>query len=202
MENVREHNRKMKQFFDNCAENWDNKCSHNSDKLAAIVTLAGIRKGFRVADIACGTGVLFPEILKREPELLLGIDLSDEMLKKAREKFAQPNIRLYAGDLFDVAETGFDAAFLYSAYPHFPDKPALAQQVSRMLKPRGRFLIAHSESRERINLRHQGREVSGLSWPLRPAREEAAVWERWFSIDLLADNDEFYLISGTKSDMG
>lgn len=191
----------MKQFFDNCAENWDNRCSHNGDKLAAIVTLAGIQKGFRVADIACGTGILFPEILKREPELLLGIDLSGGMLKKAREKFTQPNVRLYEGDLFTVAETGFDTAFLYSAYPHFPDRPALARQVARMLRPGGRFLIAHSESRTCINLHHQSGKVSGLSWPLRPAREEAADWVPWFSIDLLVDNDEFYLISGTKSDV-
>ena len=33
--------------------------------------------------------------------------------------------------------------------------------------------------------------------PLRPAREEAAAWEPFFQIDMVADTPDLYFISGT-----
>lgn len=38
-----------------------------------------------------------------------------------------------------------------------------------------------------------------VSVPLRPAQEEAAVWKKYFRVDILADSDNFYLISGVKA---
>ncbi len=188
----------IKQFFDGCAENWDNHCTFDKEKIASIVTLSAIKAGSRVVDIACGTGVLFPEILSRNPASVLGIDLSDEMISKARSKFTDSRLRLLASDLFDVHETGFDTALIFSAYPHFPDKSRLAEHLASMLRPDGRFVIAHSEGRSPINHCHSGDAVSRISWPLRPAKEEAEVFFRCFHVDMLIDTPEIYLISGTK----
>ncbi len=188
----------IRTFFDRCADMWDGRCRHDPEKIAAIVTLAGVRPGGRVADIACGTGVLFPEILSRDPELLLGVDLSGKMIEKARSKFTDPRLRLAAADFFDVDEGGFDAVLLYSAYPHFPDKARLAAHMASMLKPGGRFLVAHGESREAINGCHSGGQVSPLSWKLHGAREEAENFSALFTIDMLADTKDIYFFSGIK----
>lgn len=188
----------IKQFFNGCAENWDNNCKFSKEKIAAIVTLAGIKSESQVVDIACGTGVMFPELLSHNPASVLGIDLSDEMIAKAQSKFTDSRLRLVASDLFDVMETGFDTAMIFSAYPHFPDKPKLAEHLSKMLKVDGRFIIAHCEGRNSINHCHSGKTVSQISWPLRPAKEEAAEFSHYFNIDILVDTSEIYLVSGTK----
>lgn len=191
----------MKQFFNNCADTWDEHSVCDPNKIAAIVTLAGIGQGAVVADIACGTGVLFPELLSRDPASILGIDLSDGMIAKARGKFNDPRLRLLACDVFDVRETGFDAVVIFSAYPHFKDKRALAKQAYGMLKDGGRLMVAHCEGREAINGCHRGQAVSRISWPLRPVEEEAAEFAGYFTMDILADAPEIYLFSGVKKPM-
>lgn len=191
-------NEEMKRFFDCCASTWDEESDVSREKLAAVVTLAGVRSGVRVADIACGTGILFEEMLSRGPGEILGIDLSDRMIARAREKFSDPRLRLAVSDVFGVRETGFDIAMIFSAYPHFPEKRRLAEHVSSLLRPGGRFMVAHCESREEVNGHHVGERVSRLSSRLRPVREEAEEFAPFFSIDMLADTDAFYLFSGIK----
>ena len=153
----------MKYFFDKYAETWDNCCSYDQKKIAAIVTLAGITLDSRIVDIACGTGVMFPEMLSRNPAMILGIDLSNEMIAKANSKFTDSRLRLLTSDLFDVHETDFDTAMIFSAYPHFQNKPKLAEQVSKMLKTGGRVMVAHCEGRDSINHCHTGKTVSKIS---------------------------------------
>lgn len=188
----------IKEFFNRCAPTWDDSCRQDSQKMNAIVSLAGVGTGSRVADVACGTGVLFPEILSRKPELLLGIDLSDGMIQKARSKFSSPRLRLVASDLFDVRESGFDTVILYNAYPHFPDKIRLARHLAAMLKPGGKFVVAHGEGKDAINSHHRGPAVSRISWELRPVGEEAAKFTDDFKIDRMVDTDSLYLFSGVK----
>jgi ubiquinone/menaquinone biosynthesis C-methylase UbiE len=185
-------------FFNCCAETWDDHCEQASRKITAIVTLAGVTEESRVADIACGTGVLFPEILSRKPGLLLGVDLSDKMIEKARSKFSDPRLHLIASDCFKVQETGFDAVLIYNAYPHFPDKARLAKHMAEMLRTGGRLMVAHSESRDAVNGHHVGKEISRISWSLQPAEEEAAKFAEEFRIDMMADTDDIYFFSGTK----
>ncbi len=185
-------------FFDRCADTWDARCRHDPRKIAAIVTLAGVKPGCHVADLACGTGALFREILSRGPEFLLGVDLSEKMIAKARSKCSDPRLRLLASDVFDISVGGFDCLLLYSAYPHFPDKKRLAAQMASMLKTGGRFLVAHSESRAAINGCHRGEQISPISWKLHSAREEAENFSGLFAIDMLADTEDIYFFSGTK----
>ena len=125
------------------------------------------------------------------------IDLSDKMLEAAAKKFNDSRIKLWQGDFNEFAKKDFDCAFVYSAYPHFPDKAAFAEKIHSVLKPDGRFVIAHSESRHEINHRHsQGAEhVSDI---LAPVSEERVYFDKLFNIDITVDTDYMYIISGTK----
>ena len=198
MNSDRSLNKGMKSYFDRCASTWDEDCDIGKEKIAAVVTLAGICSGSRVADIACGTGVLFKEMLSRNPKEIVGIDLSDQMIARAREKFNDQRLRLIVSDLFEFRETGFDAVTIFSAYPHFLDKRRLAEHLSFLLKSGGRFMAAHCESRAGVNSHHMGEQVKRLSAELRPVREEAAEFEPFFSVDMLIDSNDFYLFSGVK----
>lgn len=162
------------------------------------MTLADIKSGMRIADIGCGTGVLFSELLSRNPSLLLGIDLSDGMINKAKSKYSDNCLELVACDLFAVDKSEFDMAILYNTYPHFLDKGKLAQKLNDMLKSGGRFVIAHDQSKETINGRHSGKEADRVSSDLLPAPREAENFKEFFTVDILVDTAELYMISGMK----
>lgn len=187
-----------KRFFDQMAASWDSRFCADAAFIEALLTLCPIPGGARIADIACGTGALFPFLLKAGPSEIVGVDISENMLLEASKKFSDPRIRLICGNFLDMEDaSGFDLAFIYRAYPHFHDKAAFAKKLSLLLKPGGRFMIAHSEGRDKINGRHR-ETAAHVSDILAPADEEAKVFEGLFAVDIKADTDGIYIISGTK----
>lgn len=194
---MEENLKETKNFFDSMANKWDTVCYHDPDKLKAITTLGNITENAKVADIACGTGVLFKDILIHNPSALWGVDLSDKMLEEASKKFNDERINLWQGDYSKFDQKDFDCVFIYSAYPHFPNKSEFARKTASILKKGGRFILAHSESRHEINHRHsQGAEhVSDI---LSEVSEERRHFDELFDIDITADTEFIYIISGTK----
>ena len=86
-------------FFDRCAPWWDADMIRNEDIIATILDNGGITTGIDVLDVACGTGVLFPDYLNRGVKSVTGIDISPEMAKIAAAKFAdQKNVRIVCGE--------------------------------------------------------------------------------------------------------
>ena len=80
---------KIADFFDRCASWWDEDMVRNEEVIAKILDNGGVREGVHVLDVACGTGVLFPDYLSRGVASVTGIDISPEMVKIAKEKFPQ-----------------------------------------------------------------------------------------------------------------
>lgn len=142
-------------FFDRCAPFWDEEMVRNEAVIAEILELGGIKEGIDVLDVACGTGVLFPDYLSRGVSSLTAIDISPEMTKIARAKY--PGVEVICGDV-EVYPFGrrFDAIMVYNAFPHFPDPVTLIQSLSKLLKPSGQLTIAHGMSREQLHLHHSG----------------------------------------------
>ena len=91
-------------FFDKCAPWWDADMVRNEDLIAMILDNGGIRENMHVLDVACGTGVLFPDYLKRNVASVTGIDISPEMAKIAQEKF--PDVKVICGDVETAGRPG------------------------------------------------------------------------------------------------
>lgn len=187
-----------KEYFNSLADKWDSICQHDENKLSAVATLACIKSGDRVLDIACGTGIMFTELLKRDISELVGVDVSDKMIEKARGKFSDNRLTFIADDLFNLDEKNtFDVAIIYSAYPHFEDKKALCEKIHSLLKENGRFIIAHSESKETINNRHEG-SAKDVSTLLQSPNIEKQYFTWHFDIDTEVDTNEMYILSGLR----
>jgi len=75
-----------------------------------------------------------------------GIDFSSSMLEKARERAAKPDaapVRLLQMDAADLrfADNSFDVVYAPYLISVVPDPVRVAQEMSRVCRPGGRFLI-------------------------------------------------------------
>ena len=182
-------------FFDNLAPVWDEGLIRNEDAINAILDMGGISEGTKVLDVACGTGVLFTDYLSRGAAVT-GVDISAEMVKKAKEKF--PKIQVVCADAqnYDF-DKNFDAAMIYNAFPHFDDPKKLFQNLAKALKEKGRLTVSHGMSEKALEECHST-GAKNVSNPL-PSKEKLAdMMSELFSVDVMISDDEKYIVSGVK----
>lgn len=183
-------------FFDKCAPWWDADMVRNEDLIAMILDNGGIRENMHVLDVACGTGVLFPDYLKRNVASVTGIDISPEMAKIAQEKF--PDVKVICGDVeTEEFPQKFDAIMVYNAFPHFPDPARLIKVLADLVKPGGKLSVAHGMSRAQLTSHHAGR-ASSVSIDLLHEKELAALMEPYFDVEVMISNERMYQVAGTR----
>lgn len=185
-------------FFDTMATEWDAICCHNPEKIRTILSLAEIRRGADILDVGCGTGILESFLLPYRPRQVTGIDLSPEMIARARAKYRdrEDTLRFRCRDLMEIRDEAYDYLLIYSVYPHFPDPRKLIRHAAGLLRPGGKLVIAHSESKEQINRHHGQLAGGGISSVLPPAREVARLLEPYFRIEVTIDTEALYMVSG------
>ena len=185
----------VSEFFDRCAPWWDADMIRNEELIAAIVNNGGIRAGAHVLDVACGTGVLFPDYLKRGVASLTGIDISPEMVKIAAAKF--PEVNVICGDVEETTfDRQFDCVMVYNAFPHFPDPERLIEVLAGLVKPGGKLSVAHGMSRAALTDHHK--RASQVSIDLLHEKELAAIFSRWFDVDVIISTDQMYQVAGVR----
>ena len=111
---------------------------------AVIYEFLKPESGMEILDIGCGTGNLSLELAKLGARVT-GIDISEAMLVKAREKAARENLCINfccadANELPFEDET-FDAAVSLSALEFASDLKKTLLEIYRVLKPGGRMVI-------------------------------------------------------------
>lgn len=187
-------------YFDERSANWDQIMEPSGAKHLMIAQLAGVREGSHVLDVGCGTGIMAPAYLELGAQRIVGLDLSQGMVEHARTKFADvPAERLSfeCADIVDYEGDLFDVIVVYNAFPHILDKDALAQAIARLLKPKGRFLVAHGMSRQTLNDHHH--EVpADVTSDLLSAQESAEPFKPYFDIDMMADTPYLYFFGGER----
>lgn len=189
--------REIAAFFDRCAPWWDEDMIRHEDIIAKILDNGGIRAGIDVLDVACGTGVLFPDYLTRDVASVTAIDLSPEMVKIARSKF--PEVKVICGDVETEAfDRRFDAVMVYNAFPHFPDPAHLIEVLAGLVKPGGRLSVAHSMSRAALTDHHK--RASQVSIDLLEEHALADLLAPWFEVDVIISDDRMYQVSGVRRD--
>lgn len=182
-------------FFDQCAPWWDDDMIRREDIIAAILDNGGIRAGIDVLDVACGTGVLFPDYLKRGVASVTAIDISPEMAKIAQSKF--PEVKVICGDVETAAfEKQFDVVMVYNAFPHFPDPAHLIEVLASLVKKGGRLSVAHSMSRAALTKHHE--RASTVSIDLLEETELAALFAPYFDVDVVISDDRMYQVAGVR----
>jgi SAM-dependent methyltransferase len=120
------------------------------EHLAAIVRACRLQPGERMLDVGTGTGILIPYILKYGPSELHACDLSENMLRRVKEKF--PRVITHLCDIRDLPLAGdsLDVAFINACFSNIMDKSKSLTNLYRLLFRKGRLVISHPLGRDFI----------------------------------------------------
>ena len=101
--------------------------------------------GARVLDIACGTGEIIHRLAGRYERVdFTGIDLTNEMLQKAKEKNSQlknVHFKESSADKLSFPDEYFDLIVCTDAFHHFPFPEQTIAEMHRVLKRDGMVLL-------------------------------------------------------------
>ncbi len=184
------------EFFDRMAPQWDGDMIRHDHIIARILDGAEIAPGKRVLDVACGTGVLFPDYFDRGVTDLTAIDISPEMARIAAEKF--PAAKVVCGDVETAALSGpFDCIMVYNAFPHFPEPERLIRCLCQKLATGGTLTVAHGMSRAAIDRHHEG-HASRVSVGLIHEDALSAMMGKYLNVTVKISDDQMYQVTGVK----
>ena len=104
-----------------------------------VVSLLNPRPGENILDVGCGTGDL-ANLIAQSGAYIEGIDASEEMITKAKEKFPAMSFRV--ADITRYEKPGFyDAIFSNATLHWIQEKEQAAQKIYANLKAGGRFVL-------------------------------------------------------------
>jgi demethylmenaquinone methyltransferase/2-methoxy-6-polyprenyl-1,4-benzoquinol methylase len=112
------------------------------------VSALGLKRGDAVVEVGCGTGLNFPYLLQSigETGRLVGVDLTDAMLEKAKKRVQRNgwhNVELVEGDAATyVFPPGIQGVFSTFAFTLIPEYEQVIEHAARALAAGGRFVIA------------------------------------------------------------
>jgi demethylmenaquinone methyltransferase/2-methoxy-6-polyprenyl-1,4-benzoquinol methylase len=195
-----------KNYFNRKAKTWDDDVNHNPEKLEHIMDALELESGDSVLDVASGTGVLIPYIYERikQEGKIICVDISEKMISQSKKKYPQPkypNIKFKVKDIMDLQLTPrYNAIICYSCFPHFSNKTNLIRHLYKGLKLSGKLIIAHSESRKKINMHHKKLKHSAISHDMLPALKiiKNIMISAGFDIEKTKDSEEMFFIIGIK----
>jgi ubiquinone/menaquinone biosynthesis C-methylase UbiE len=159
------------------AGDWERiRKSYFDDRVTSLAIEKLLPPNLVLADIGCGTGSLTFE-LARFAQKVIGVDLSSEMLRRARalaKERAMRNVDFRQGDALKLplASASVDAAFCVMVLHFLPDPERAVAGLCRITRPGGSVilvdLVQHQQEWMREQMAHQ--------WL---GFDQAAV-EKWF----------------------
>lgn len=138
----------MSDFFTARVEGYDEHmltevegCKEGYEKMAELVPAASKT----LLDLGCGTGLELDEIFKRFPSLVVtGVDLTQSMLDKLKEKHPDKDLNLICADYFtvDFGKIEYDCAVSFQTMHHFTHekKIQLYKKIKEALSETGCYI--------------------------------------------------------------
>lgn len=152
-------------YFASVANSWDRMREDFFDETIAdsILQASNVRPGSTVVDVGCGTGFLtqYAATQTKSTGRIVGVDLSPQMLEKAKDNLARlgqiGSVEFRVGDAESIpVEDGFADAVVGNMILHHCPRPKRAiSEMTRILKPGGRIAIADLEKHKERWLREE-----------------------------------------------
>ncbi|BBZ70277.1 class I SAM-dependent methyltransferase [Mycobacterium paraseoulense] len=125
----------------------------------------------KIADIACGTGILSDRIARElQPDEIYGVDMSEGMLAQARARTDRVQWLRGPAEQLPFDDGALDAVVTTSAF-HFFDQPAALREFHRVLAPGGLVAVAALSTRQ-----PQLQAASASRWKPQHNASPAEMW--------------------------
>src|SRR5438093_5913273 len=152
-------------FFDRVAPFYDAWAGGQHGRVASrLVDLAAPAKNERVLDCGAGTGLVAHLVAPRvNPGMVIGIDLSEHMLRIARTNGKDKNVQFVgmAAEHLVFRPGMFDLVTMGEALAYFADPTTALAEANRVLRPGGRLAV--SCQRRSLSTRAQDLFFQGLA---------------------------------------
>lgn len=99
--------------------------------------------GKRVLDAACGVGY-GSAYLGEQAATVLGVDVSEEAVAYARQRYGSPSVAFELGDVTALAlpDASFDVACSFETIEHVDDPARALAELARVLVPGGTLIVS------------------------------------------------------------
>ena len=106
-------------------------------------------KNKNTLDIACGTGFGSKILKNNGAKEVIGIDLSEDAVNFAKEKYISDGIQFYVGDIINIElpDKYFDAIVSFETIEHVSNQIEALCELKRVLKPNGLLIISSPNRR-------------------------------------------------------
>jgi ubiquinone/menaquinone biosynthesis C-methylase UbiE len=155
---------RSRDYFETVAGDWERiRKSYFDDRVASLAIEKLLPRNLVLADVGCGTGSLTFE-LARFAGKVIGVDLSQEMLRRARELAKQKkvtNVDLRLGDALKlpIPTHSVDAAFCVMVLHFLGDPQKAIAELCRIVRPGGSIvlvdLVQHKQEWMREQMAHR-----------------------------------------------
>lgn len=132
-------------FFDNYAKlKRSVEGLDGAPEWPALRALLPEPRGLRIADLGCGYGWFCRWAAEHEAASVLGLDVSERMLERARADTTNPRIAYRRADLerLDLPAAAFDLVYSSLAFHYIENLPGLFAAIHRALVPDGRLVFS------------------------------------------------------------
>jgi SAM-dependent methyltransferase len=101
-------------------------------------------RGKSVLDIACGTGFGSKILLQGGADRVVGMDISEDAIRFAREKYVAPRLEFEAGDILCIPSprNSFERIVSFETLEHVHDPKRALEEMNRVLAPGGLLIIS------------------------------------------------------------
>ena len=117
------------------ADRYVQACSAITNRGRELISILQIKNCRKILDVGCGTGALTGDIAEFADEVI-GIDVSEEMIKKAKQTYPHLNLMVMDARRLEWEEY-FDAVFSNAVFHFIKDQASLLDSTFKVLKNEG-----------------------------------------------------------------
>ncbi len=142
--NYRTYNYRVLETYDNCI--WIPIFKINDSDKSIVHDIQDNISNIHILDVGCATGRLLETLARAGAENLYGTDIAPNILKKVKEKINKLNIKIDlkvadAESKIPWENDRFDIVTLTGVFHHFIIPKNALQEIYRVLKKDGRFIV-------------------------------------------------------------
>ena len=184
---------KVKEFFNKLASDWDRRSKSDLSNIKDILSHIKISENDKILDLGCGTGIITSLLASYTTKKVIGIDISNNMIKIAKSKNIDKKVVFKCRDFYKLFLNKYNLIVCFDAYPHFVNQKGFVLKAHKLLTKNGTLAIIFDNDTTTTNGFHKNIE-SELSRNILQPNEEGKLFENYFKIIFTLEEKNKYIL--------